>query len=208
MWEESWQDTLPCCGAVRGIGVAAGARQGSRVVGEVAWLGKVCCAQQHPGLGDGWPLRVSCPPLGGTGSPAMVSRSPPATQPGLPPHPSRGRTVVPTAPLDGEQGTEGPVNCTPALFHWELACHLGAGVTWELALHTCYARSLRLTHWPGHARSHCVACVSLGIGAPCVSWWGSARCMRPAESQCAARLAGSWCIMYVAPGVAALRVSC
>lgn len=47
---------------------------------------------------------------------------PPATQPGLPVHPSSARTG-PRALLDREQGTEGPVYCTPALFQCELACH-------------------------------------------------------------------------------------
>lgn len=128
MWEESWQDTLPCCGAMRGIGVAAGARQGSRVVGEAGLAGEGLLCPAAP-RSQGWvapegflsPTRWHWDPCYGVPVPPSHAAWPA-------PHPSRGRTVVPMAPLDGEQGIEGPVNCTPALFHWELAYHLGAGV--------------------------------------------------------------------------------
>lgn len=107
----------------------------------------------------------------------------------------------PAALRDGEQGTQGLVHCTPAVFCCQLVRPLGTSIS--------------------HA-----APVVLGAGAPHADLpcWKSLRCecltrngcavgvlahrVRPAESQRVAHLAGSCSILCATLGVAALRVTC
>lgn len=91
---------------------------------------------QHPGLGHEWPPSAPCPPLGGTGSPAMCP-CPPA-QPGCP---------CPT-PAAEHRGTRArsSIPFPPGAEH-----NLGAGVTQcqssqERVIPTCPV--LRMLTWP------------------------------------------------------------
>lgn len=128
---------------------------------------------------QGWvPWSLSFLPLGGTGSPAMSSLSL-QTHSVAPPSVRTG----PTALLDMEQGTQGPVHCTPALFYCELVCCLGTNIS--------------------HA-----APVVLGTGALCVCYVGAcASCadllyQKSLHCMC---LTGNWCAMSVLVGVSASR---
>lgn len=119
----------PAAGQCVGLGWLLEAGRSGRVLGEAGLAGEGLLRPAAP-RSRGWvaperflsPTRWHWEPCYGVPVP------PPATQPGLPLHPSFARTV-PAALLDREQGTEAPVYCTPALFHWELACRLGAGVS-------------------------------------------------------------------------------
>lgn len=92
--------------------------------------------QVGKGLGDQWPPSACCPPLGGTGSPAMVSLSL-----------SPGTAWAAPAPLQ-EQSTEGRRSIP---FPLGAECQLGAGVTQclspqERAIPTCPV--LHTLTWP------------------------------------------------------------
>lgn len=118
----------PAAGQPVGLGWLLEAGRSGRVVGEAGLAGEGLLRLAAP-RSRGWvaPERFLSPTRWHW-EPCYGVPVPPVAQPGLPPHPSSARTG-PTALLDREQGTEGPVHCTPALFHRELPCHLGAGVS-------------------------------------------------------------------------------